>query len=68
MNEDHYHINIFYSEEDNCYVADIPDLEYCSTFGETPQEALREVLTAKQLWLESAREHDDPIPEPTIDR
>ena len=35
-----YHINIFYSEEDGGYIADIPDLESCSAFGKTPQEAL----------------------------
>ncbi len=60
-----YHINVFYSEEDNSYVADIPDLKYCSAFGDPPQEAISEVLVAKELWLESAREHGDPIPEPT---
>jgi predicted RNase H-like HicB family nuclease len=35
-----YHINIFYSEEDDGYIADIPDLQYCSAFGETSEEAL----------------------------
>lgn len=50
-----YHINIFYSEEDDCYVADIPDLRYCSAFGDTPEEALHEVLIAQRLWLEVAR-------------
>ena len=42
-----YHINIFYSEEDECCVADIPDLVYCSAFGDTPEEALAEVQIAK---------------------
>jgi predicted RNase H-like HicB family nuclease len=42
-----YHINIFYSEEDGGYIADIPDLEYCSAFGETPAQALAEVERAK---------------------
>ena len=46
-----YHINIFYSEEDEGYIADIPDLKYCSAFGETPVEALQEVLVAKSAWL-----------------
>jgi predicted RNase H-like HicB family nuclease len=59
-----YHINIFWSDEDGCYVADIPDLRFCSAFGETPEDALREVLAAKRAWLESARERGDPIPEP----
>ena len=59
-----YHINIFYSEEDGGYIADIPDLEACSAFGETPDEALREVQQAKKLWLEVARAERKPIPPP----
>jgi predicted RNase H-like HicB family nuclease len=59
-----YHINIFYSEEDGGYIADIPDLKYCSAFGETEEEALREVLSAKQAWLEVAKAEGKPIPEP----
>ena len=49
-----YHINIFYSEEDGGYIADIPDLEYCSAFGKTAAEALKEVEQAKSAWLEAA--------------
>jgi predicted RNase H-like HicB family nuclease len=64
MTDDRYHINVFYSEEDGGYIADIPDLQYCSAFGETPEEALAQVLIAKQAWLGSARKHGDPIPEP----
>jgi len=59
-----YHINIFYSEEDSGYIADIPDLEACSAFGETAEEALREVQLAKQAWLEAARSAGKPIPKP----
>jgi len=59
-----YHINIFYSEEDGGYIADIPDLEACSAFGETPAEALAEVETAKAAWLEAARSEGKVIPEP----
>jgi predicted RNase H-like HicB family nuclease len=59
-----HHINVFWSDEDDCYVADIPDFEYCSAFGDTPQEALAEVLIAKEGWLETARECGKPIPEP----
>jgi predicted RNase H-like HicB family nuclease len=54
----------FYSEEDGEYIADIPDLKYCSASGATPEEALREVLIAKQLWLETAKEKGIPIPTP----
>jgi len=59
-----YHINIFYSEEDEAYIADIPDLKYCSAHGATPQEALTQVLVAKEAWLEVARAEGLPIPEP----
>ena len=59
-----YHINIFYSEEDEGYIADIPDLKYCSAFGDTPEEALREVQIAKAAWLEAARAEGKPIPLP----
>lgn len=59
-----YHINIFYSVEDEAYIADIPDLKYCSAHGETPEEALAEVLIAKQAWLEVAQSNGRPIPEP----
>ena len=58
-----YHINIFYSQEDGEYIADIPDLKYCSASGATPEEALREVLIAKAAWLEAARDNGKPIPE-----
>ena len=59
-----YHINIFYSEEDEGYIADIPDLQYCSAFGDTPAEALAEVEIAKAAWLEAAQAAGKPIPEP----
>lgn len=59
-----YHINIFYSDEDDGYIADIPDLESCSAFGATPEEALSEVEQAKAAWLEAARQSGRPIPPP----
>jgi len=59
-----YHINIFYSEEDGGYIADIPDLPNCSAFGNTPAEALAEVEVAKEVWLEAAHAEGRPIPLP----
>ena len=59
-----YHINIFYSDEDGGYIADIPDLASCSAFGATAEEALREVEIAKKAWLEAARDAGKPIPPP----
>ena len=57
-----YHVNIFWSEEDDCYIADIPDLKYCSAFGDTQEKALAELLIAKEAWLEVAREKGKKIP------
>ena len=59
-----YHVNIFYSEEDEGYIADIPDLEACSAFGTTPAEALAQVEIAKAAWLEAARAEGKPVPSP----
>jgi predicted RNase H-like HicB family nuclease len=59
-----YHINIFYSEEDGGYIADIPDLDACSAFGQTPEEALREVQIAKKAWLAAAKAARKPVPKP----
>ena len=59
-----YHINVFYSDEDGCYVADIPDLKFCSACGATAEEAVREVQVAKAAWLQAARKRRKPIPPP----
>ncbi|MGH7176864.1 MAG: type II toxin-antitoxin system HicB family antitoxin [Tepidisphaeraceae bacterium] len=59
-----YHINIFYSGEDGGYVADIPDLPYCSAFGRTPALALREVQRAKKAWIAAAKSAARRIPPP----
>ncbi len=57
---------IFWSDDDDCYVADLPDLAHCSAFGDTPEEALREVQVARSLWLEVAAEKGLPIPERSV--
>lgn len=54
-----------WSDEDGEYVAIVPDLRGCSAIGATPEEAGREVQTAKRLWLEAARDNGFPIPAPT---
>jgi len=47
-------IELFHSEKDCGYVAAVPELAGCSAFGETEEAALREVMTAIELWLETA--------------
>ncbi len=57
-----YHINIFHSQEDDGYIADIPDLRYCSAFGSTPAEVLPELEKAKSAWIEGALAAGKPVP------
>ena len=59
-----YRINIFYSDEDQAYVADIPDLRYCSALGGTPAEALAEVERARAAWIEAVQATGKPVPRP----
>jgi predicted RNase H-like HicB family nuclease len=59
-----YAIEIFYSEEDEGFIAVVPELPGCSAFGETQERALREVKIAMQLWLETAKEIGREIPVP----
>jgi predicted RNase H-like HicB family nuclease len=60
----HYHINIFWWNPDQRWVADVPDLKSCSAHGATPEEALAEVQIAMELWLEVAIERGIEIPSP----
>ena len=57
-----YKIEVFYSDEDEGYIATAPDLPGCSAFGETEDEARKEMMTAAELWLKAAMEQGRPIP------
>jgi predicted RNase H-like HicB family nuclease len=59
-----YAIEIFFSEEDEGYIAVVPELPGCSAFGETSKEALEEVEIAMDLWLETAKKEGRNIPKP----
>ena len=59
-----YAIEIFYSEEDEGYIAVVPELPGCTAFGETEEEALEEIKTAIELWMETARKEGREVPEP----
>lgn len=63
MNE--YPIVVFWSSEDEAFIADAPDLPYCSAHGATPEEALHEVRIAMAAWLEAASATGKTIPSPT---
>ena len=64
MIDPRYHINVFWSDEDECWIADVPDLRFCSAHGNTPAEAVEKVRDAIQGWLEVARANGMTIPEP----
>ncbi len=60
-----YEIAIWWSDKDHCFVASVPDLPGCMAHGDTPQEALREILVAQKGWLAACRKFGDLIPAPT---
>ncbi len=61
---DRYEIIIYWSDEDNAYIAEIPELPGCIAHGEIYESALRNAKEAIQLWIKTAKEFNDPIPEP----
>ncbi len=61
-----YAIVVVYSDEDRGYVATVPELPGCSAFGDTEEEAIKEVKIAASLWLSAARKAGRQIPEPIV--
>ncbi len=59
-----YEIIIYWSNEDGAFVTDVPELPGCMAHGSTPEEALKNAHEAIQLWIDTAKEFGDPIPEP----
>ncbi|WP_089729131.1 type II toxin-antitoxin system HicB family antitoxin [Candidatus Thiosymbion oneisti] len=59
-----YETIIYWSDEDGSFIADVPQLPGCMAHGASPDEALANAQDAMQLWIDTAREFDDPIPEP----
>ena len=61
----HYPIVVFWSDEDEAWIADVPDLEAFSAHGDTPEEAVREVQVALASQFTAAREQGLALPEPS---
>ncbi len=59
-----YEIIIYWSAEDELFVAEVPELPGCAAHGKTQDEALANTKQAIQLWIDTAKEFGDPIPEP----
>ncbi len=64
MSTPHYHINIFWSDDDGIWIADVPDLRGCRTHGASPSEAAANALDAIEGWIAVARDQGLDVPEP----
>ncbi|MDE1889803.1 MAG: type II toxin-antitoxin system HicB family antitoxin [Planctomycetota bacterium] len=63
-----YEIIIYWSKEDEAFIAEVPELPGCMAHGESPEDALKNAKEAIQLWIDTAKEFGDPIPEPKGER
>ena len=63
-----YEIIIYWSRQDQIFVAEVPELPGCMAHGNTQEAALAHANKAIQLWIDTAREFGDPIPEPKGER
>ena len=61
---DKYEIIIYWSAEDQAFVAEVPELPGCAAHGSTQEAALANAKDALSLWIDTAKEFGDPIPEP----
>ena len=59
-----YEVIIYWSEIDDAYIAEVPELPGCAADGSTYQEALANVQLVAEEWIEVAKELNRPIPEP----
>lgn len=63
-----YEIIIYWSNEDEAFIAEVPELPGCIAHGDAPEDALKNVKEAIQLWIDTAKEFGDPIPDPKGER
>ena len=59
-----YEVIIYWSDDDQAFVAEVPELPGCMAHGDSPDAALASCQTAMDLWIETAKEFGRPIPEP----
>ena len=59
-----YRIEVSWSDEDQAWVADVPELAFCSAHGPTPHDAVAEVELAVEAWIEAATAAGKPVPQP----
>jgi predicted RNase H-like HicB family nuclease len=61
---DRYEIIIYWSDDDQAFVADVPEVPGCMAYGNTHEDALANAKAAVQHWIATAREFGDPVPVP----
>ncbi|MCK4629535.1 MAG: type II toxin-antitoxin system HicB family antitoxin [Sedimentisphaerales bacterium] len=59
-----YEIIIYWSDDDEAFIAEVPELAGCMAHGNSQEEALANAKDAMELWITTAKEFGDPIPEP----
>jgi len=59
-----YEVIIYWSAEDEAFIAEVPELPGCAAHGDTQESALASVQDAIRLWIDTAKEFGDPVPEP----
>jgi predicted RNase H-like HicB family nuclease len=64
MSKYRYEVIIYWSDEDQAFIAEVPELPGCAADGQTYQEAVANVETIIQEWIETALELGRPLPEP----
>jgi predicted RNase H-like HicB family nuclease len=63
-----YEVVIYWSAEDQTHIAEVPELPGCIAHGSTQQAALANANEAVQLWIDTAKESGDPVPDPKGER
>ena len=63
-----YEIILYWSSEDQAFIAEVPELPGCMAHGQTQEAGLKNSNEAIQLWIETAQEFGDPVPEPKGER
>ena len=63
-----YEIILYWSNANRAFVAEVPELPGCMAHGDSQEKALKRANEAIQLWIDTAREHGDPVPEPKGER
>ena len=63
-----FEIILYWSNEDQVFVAEVPELPGCTAHGDSQEAALQHINEAMQLWIDTAREYGDPVPQPKGER